>query len=618
MPESFHWETYKEALLFLGTAGVIVPLFRRLHLSPVLGFLAAGVLLGPYGLGRVANSAGWVSSFSLTNPEAVAAVGEFGVVFLLFMIGLELSWERLQRMRRLIFGLGAAQVIVCATVLAALGAWLGMGPRNAIILGAALSLSSTAIAIPVLAERRRLTTGAGRTAFSILLFQDLMVAPLLFTVSILGAPHRQGAAEPILADLFWTIAPAFVALASLLLLGRLVLRPLFHLVATAKSTELFMAACLFVVIGTSVATAAAGLSMALGAFIAGLLLAETEFRREIEVTIEPFQGLLLGLFFVSIGTGLDLSQVAQSPGVIVGFVVGVIAVKAAIIFLLARTFRLGSRLAGEVALVLAPGGEFAFVMIGAAISGRVVPAPMGGEVMIIVTLSMFLLPLLGYFGAKLGPRQTPDEAALAALAPEADIGAGRVIIVGYGRVGQLVGQMLTRHDIAFVAIDDDPKLVARERQAGAQAGAHVYWGNAGRPEFLQRCGIGQAAALVVTINSPRAAEEIVATARAAHPDLTIVARARDAHHATVLYGLGVTDAIPETIEASLQLSEAVLVDIGVPMGHVIASIHERRDEYRRLLQPVAEAPRRARRAIRLSTRRKEAGKPLSSEAKREV
>ncbi|MBV9392847.1 MAG: cation:proton antiporter [Methylobacteriaceae bacterium] len=614
MPEGFHWETYKQALLFLGTAGVIVPLFRRLHLSPVLGFLAAGVLLGPYGLGRVASSAGWVSLFSLTNPEAVAAVGEFGVVFLLFMIGLELSWERLQRMRRLIFGLGAAQVIVCAAVLAALGSWLGMGPRNAIILGAALSLSSTAIAIPVLAERRRLTTGAGRTAFSILLFQDLMVAPLLFTVSILGAPHPQAAAEPILSDLFWTIAPAFVALASLLLLGRLVLRPLFHLVATAKSTELFMAACLFVVVGTSVATAAAGLSMALGAFIAGLLLAETEFRREIEVTIEPFQGLLLGLFFVSIGTGLDLSQVAQSPGVIVGFVVGVIAVKAAIIFLLARAFRLGSRLAGEVALVLAPGGEFAFVMIGAAIAGRVVPAPMGGEVMIIVTLSMFLLPLLGYFGAKLGPRQTPDEAALAALAPEADIGAGRVIIVGYGRVGQLVGQMLRRHDIAFVAIDDDPKLVARERQAGA----HVYWGSAGRPEFLQRCGIAQAAALVVTINSPRAAEEIVATARAAHPDLTIVARARDAHHATVLYGLGVTDAIPETIEASLQLSEAVLVDIGVPMGHVIASIHERRDEYRRLLQPVAEAPRRARRAIRLSTRRKEAGKPLSSEAKREV
>ncbi|MEA2834557.1 MAG: monovalent cation:H+ antiporter-2, family, partial [Methylobacteriaceae bacterium] len=533
MPETFHWQTYKEALLFLGTAGVIVPLFRRLHLSPVLGFLTAGVLLGPYGLGRFANSVPWASSFALTNPETVAAIGEFGVVFLLFMIGLELSWERLQRMRRLIFGLGAAQVIVCASVLAALAFWLGMGPRNAIIFGAALSLSSTAIAIPVLAERRRLTTGAGRTAFSILLFQDLMVAPLLFTVSILGAPHPQGGgAESILTELLWTIASAFVALASLLLLGRLILRPLFHLVAAAKSAELFMAACLFVVVGTSVATAAAGLSMALGAFIAGLLLAETEFRREIEVTIEPFQGLLLGLFFVSIGTGLDLSQVAAAPGVIVGFVVGLIAVKAAIIFLLARAFRLGPRLAGEVALVLAPGGEFAFVMIGAAIAGKVVPAPMGGEVMIVVTLSMFALPLLGLLGAKLGPRQAPDETALAALAPEADVGAGRVIIVGYGRVGQLVGQMLARHDIAFVAIDDDPKLVARERQAGA----YVYWGNAARPEFLQRCGIGQAAALVVTINSPRAAEEIVAIARAARPDLTIVARARDAHHATVLYG----------------------------------------------------------------------------------
>jgi CPA2 family monovalent cation:H+ antiporter-2 len=614
MSESFHWETYKEALLFLGTAGVIVPLFRRLHLSPVLGFLMAGVLLGPYGLGRFANSADWVSSFALTNPESVAAVGEFGVVFLLFMIGLELSWERLQRMRRLIFGLGAAQVIVSTSVLASLAYWLGMGPRSAVIFGAALSLSSTAIAIPVLAERRRLTTGAGRTAFSILLFQDLMVAPLLFTVSILGSSHPHGTAEPLLTEVLWTIAPALLALASLLLLGRLVLRPLFHLVAAARSTELFVAACLFVIVGTSVATAAAGLSLALGAFIAGLLLAETEFRREIEVTIEPFQGLLLGLFFVSIGTGLDLSQVAQAPGVIVGFVLGLIAVKAAIIFLLARAFRLGSRLAGEVALVLAPGGEFAFVMIGAAIAGKVVPAAVGGEVMIIVTLSMFALPFLGYLGAKLAPHHTPDEAALAALAPGADVGAGRVIIVGYGRVGQLVGQMLARHDISFVAIDDDPKLVARERQAGA----YVYWGNAARAEFLQRCGIAQAAALVVTINSPRAAEEIVAVARAARPDLTIVARARDAHHATVLYGLGVTDAIPETIEASLQLSEAVLVDVGVPMGHVIASIHERRDEYRRLLQPVAEAPRRERRAIRLSTRIKEAGKRGSAEAKREV
>jgi CPA2 family monovalent cation:H+ antiporter-2 len=614
MPESFHWGTYKEALLFLGTAAFIVPLFRRLHLSPVLGFLMAGVLLGPYGLGRFANSADWVAAFALTNPESVAAVGEFGVVFLLFMIGLELSWERLQRMRRLIFGLGAAQVIVCASVLSASAHLLGIGLRNAIILGTALSLSSTAIAIPVLAERRRLTTGAGRTAFSILLFQDLMVAPLLFTVAILGSPHPHGAGEPIASEILWTIAPAFLALASLVLLGRLILRPLFRLVAAARSTELFMAACLFVIVATSVMTAAAGLSLALGAFIAGLLLAETEFRREIEVTIEPFQGLLLGLFFVSIGTGLDLSQVAQAPALILAFVAGVIAIKAAIIFLLARAFRLGSRLAGEVALVLAPGGEFAFVMIGAAIAGKVVPASVGGEVMIVVTLSMFALPFLGYLGAKLAPHHAPDEAALAALAPEADVGAGRVIIVGYGRVGQLVGQMLARHDIAFVAIDDDPKLVARERQAGA----YVYWGNAARPEFLQRCGIVEAAALVVTINAPRAAEEIVALARAARPDLTIVARARDAHHATVLYGLGVTDAIPETIEASLQLSEAVLVDVGVPMGHVIASIHERRDEYRRLLQPVAEAPRRERRAIRLSTRMKEAGKRGSAEAQREV
>ncbi|GAC1335123.1 MAG: hypothetical protein NVSMB26_19030 [Beijerinckiaceae bacterium] len=234
--------------------------------------------------------------------------------------------------------------------------------------------------------------------------------------------------------------------------------------------------------------------------------------------------------------------------------------------------------------------------------------------MIVVTLSMFMLPLLGFVGARLAPRQRPDEAALAALAPDIDAAAGQVIIVGFGRVGQLVGDMLGRHNIRFVAVDDDAKLVARERQSGAT----VYWGNAARAEFLQRCGISNATALVVTINAPRAAEEIVAIARAARPDLTIVARARDAHHATILYKLGVTDAIPETIEASLQLSEAVLVDIGVPMGLVIASIHARRDEFRKLLQPGRDATPQTRRAIRLSTRVKDAARRKPAEVKREV
>ena len=300
---TFAPEQYKETLIFLATAGVVVPLFRRLKFSPVLGFLGAGVLLGPYGLGALARQIGWLAPFALDNVEQIAPVAEFGVVFLLFMIGLELSWHRLAIIGRLVFGLGALQVFGSAAALGALALILGEPPTSAAVLGFALALSSTAIVIPVLAEAKRLGTTAGRTIFAVLLFQDLMVAPLLFMVAMLGM--RGGGLGMAVVSF---LVPALTGLSVIVLGGRLVMRPLFRHVAAAGSTEFFMAACLLVVIGTGVLTAASGLSMGLGAFIAGILLAETEYRREIEVTIEPFKGLLLGLFFVSIGASLDLSR----------------------------------------------------------------------------------------------------------------------------------------------------------------------------------------------------------------------------------------------------------------------------------------------------------------------
>ena len=303
-------EQYKDTLLFLTTAGLVVPLFRRLRISPVIGFLSAGAALGPYGLGRLGHQSTLVSIFALDKVSTIEPVAEFGVVFLLFMIGLELSFERLSRLRRLVFGLGALQLGIASATLATVALVLGLPPAAAIIIGAGLALSSTAVIIPVMAERKRLGTAAGRTVFSVLLFQDLMVAPLIFLVTMLTI--RTG------GSLWVTLAATLVpAIAGLLLLvggGRLLMRPLFHHVAAAGSTEFFMAACLLVVIGTGVITAISGMSMGLGAFIAGLLLAETEYRREIEVTIEPFKGLLLGLFFVAIGAGLDFSQVAAAPG----------------------------------------------------------------------------------------------------------------------------------------------------------------------------------------------------------------------------------------------------------------------------------------------------------------
>ncbi|MCX7899001.1 MAG: cation:proton antiporter, partial [Methylocystis sp.] len=331
MAPEFHFEPYREALVFLATAGVVAPLFHRLKISPVLGFLIAGAALGPFGLGRLAREHPFAAALAIKDVEDVSRLAEFGLVFLLFTIGLELSWDRLARMRRLVFGLGLAQVAVSAAVLAAVGYyWFEVAIAPSILMGVALAMSSTAIVMPVLAETRRLHKTPGRVAFAVLLLQDLMVAPALFLITALARTGEEKHFSGL--DALWSLLPAFAAMAALILIGRWLLRPLFRLVAAARLNELFMAACLLVIVGDAVISASAGFSMGLGAFIAGLLLAETEFRREIEVTVEPFKGLLLGLFFVSIGAGLDIGAVLADPAPVFVNAAGVIAVKAVIIF----------------------------------------------------------------------------------------------------------------------------------------------------------------------------------------------------------------------------------------------------------------------------------------------
>ncbi|WP_309604423.1 cation:proton antiporter [Phenylobacterium sp.] len=583
---------YKDVVLFLATAGVVVPLFRRWKLSPILGFLSAGVLLGPFGLGKLARATPWLSALTIDNPAEVAQLAEFGVVFLLFMIGLELSWERLRAMRRYVFGLGAAQVTASLAITAGAAVALGQPAGAAIAIGAALALSSTAIVMPILTEQKRQHALAGRTTFSVLLFQDLAVAPILITLTLLGRPlPRIGGVARLTPDLLWALAPAVLGIVALFVAGRLVLRPMLRSVARAKSEELFVAACLLVVIGAGLVSALIGLSMALGAFIAGLLLAETEFRHEVEITIEPFKGLLLGLFFVSVGIGLNVPLLLARPVLVLGAACGLTAVNGAVVFALALIFRLRARVAAETALLLAGAGEFAFVILGQAMDQRLVDRTTGQALLVAVTLSMTAIPLLAALGARIGgrnlsPADLAESEGAAPLEP-------RVLIAGYGRVGHLVGEMLRRHEIAWVAVEQDARLV----QTGRREGETLFYGDAGRSDFLARCGLGEALALVVTMDDPDGAEAIVAAARSLRPDLTIVARARDARHAQRLYDLGATDAVPETVEASLQLSEALLVEIGVPMGLVIASIHERRDQFRRaLIRPNAPVGRtRARR-----------------------
>ena len=423
-----------------------------------------------------------------------------------------------------------------------------------------------------------------------LLFQDLAVAPLLVMVGAFSTGDEGGLGWELLS----TLVPAGLGLAALVVFGRLALRPFFHFVAETKSPEFFMAACLLVVLGDGLAAAASHLSMALGALVAGLLLAETEYRREIELTIEPFRGLLLGLFFVSVGAGINPAFIVARPGLIFGLATGLVAAKALTLFALGCGFRLPSRSVAEMSFLLGPGGEFGFVMIGVALAGGLIDRMVATTLISAVAISMVAIPGLAKLGARVG--SAPREAARALEVPP-EGKSSRVIIVGYGRVGALIGDMLDRHSIPFIAVNSNAGVTSRARSDGKP----VYYGDAARPEYLRLCGLETARAVVVTMDSTAANEAVVETTRRLLPDITLVARARDADHARALYELGVTDAVPETIEASLQLSEAVLVDLGVPMGLVIASIHEKRDEFRKLLA-VAGAPERPR-----STRRPRRG-----------
>ena len=601
MPE-VHAGSYKEAILFLVTAGIVVPLFHRLRISPVLGFIGAGALLGPFGLGRLADDYRWVSLFTIGNRTEIAHLAEFGVIFLMFMIGVELSWERLRTLRRLVFGLGSIQVLCSALVIGAILFGLKVPLAGAVIVGIALALSSTAVVLPVLAEQKRLNAPAGRASFAVLLFQDLAVAPVLFAIAVLGRSDgaNMGGA------LALALAQAAVALVLIVVAGRLALRPLFHLVARTKSTELFMAACLLVIVATALTAAASGLSMTLGAFVAGLLLAETEYRRAIEATIDPFKGLLLGVFFVSVGMNLDPAQLLAAPGAILGLSLALIVIKAAVVLMAAPALKIPRAVAAETALLLGPGGEFAFVLIGGAMVSGLVPEEVGAAALIVTTVTMILIPGLASLARLVGRRSAGQQHARVRAEPPPDKQQNRVIIAGYGRVGRQVGEMLTRHKIPYIALDSDAGRVAEQRRLGNP----VYFGDSGNVELLRRCDIASARALVVTLDNPRAVEQAVAAARSERPDLTIVARARDARHATALYDMGVDDAVPETIEASLQLSEAVLVDVGVPMGLVIASIHERRDEYRAMLKRKETDTRpvfRARRTVGKQAEPREAG-----------
>jgi monovalent cation:H+ antiporter-2, CPA2 family len=585
---------FKEVLIILGAAGVVVPLVQRLRVSPVLGFLLVGIAVGPSGLGALTGRIPWLDAVAITDAAAIGPIADLGVVMLLFMIGLELSLERLLLMRRMVFGLGSLQVILSAAGVAAAAMALGQPPTAAVTLGLVLAMSSTAVVVQVLSMERRLASAAGRTSIAILLLQDLAVVPVLFGVEVLGTgPAAFGIA----------IGQAAVVVLAVIVAGRLSLRPLFRSVARTRSPELFMAACLLVVLGTGVATAAAGLSMTMGALIAGLLLAETEYRRQIEATVEPFKGLLIGVFLVSIGMSLDLARIAAQPLAILAAALVLIGGKLILTAALARAFGVPWSTGLQAGLLLGPSGEFSFVILAPAAALGLLSRDTSDFALILTALTMAAIPLLSTVGRRLASsrvvRPVVDPAALPG--PEA---MPRVVVAGFGRVGQVVAAMLEVHRVPYLAVDSDADEVARQRAKGKP----VYYGDVTNAELVRHLQLDTARALVVTMNDRSAVDELVAAAKRERKDLLIIARARDAAHAAHLYDVGATDAVPETIEASLQLAEAALVDLGVPMGPVIASIHEKRAEIQRQMRAsVPEAERRAmaRRRLRdtLSARR---------------
>ena len=553
-----------DALVILGAAGIVIPLFARFRITPIIGFIVVGLLVGPYGLGAHVREVPWLIHITITDPTSLGPFAEFGIILLLFTIGLELSFNRLWQMRKQVFGLGAMELIICGLLLALVLGTMGESSTGAIALGMALAMSSTALVLRIADTG----TPVGKAALAMLLFEDIALVPIIF---VLGALAPAAGSEG-LDGLLNTLWLGLLVIVGLLAFGRFLLPQLFAQAARTKSPEVFLAASLLVVIVAALATAGAGLSPIVGALIAGLLIAETEYHGEVEAITAPFQGLALGIFLITIGMSIDLGDVLQNLGPILLATAGVLLLKAIVTALLLRLMGARSGTATETGILMSSPSETTLIVLTAALSAQLIAPETARFWQTVTALGMILTPLLAFAGRRLARSVDVDAAAM----QQPDVAERHAIIVGFGRVGRLVADMLASHKQAYVAVDSDADLI----RFGQREGYTVVFGDAGRVDALERLGASNATAVILTMDEPIAAQRIVKKLRQHYPDLPIICRARDATHAAQLYRAGASHAVPETLEASLQLSEAVLVDLGVAMGPVIASIHEKRDELR--------------------------------------
>ncbi|MBO9575569.1 MAG: cation:proton antiporter [Sphingobium sp.] len=571
---------YSDALVILGAAGLVIPAFARLRISPVIGFILVGMLVGPHGLGHFVPHIPALYYFTITGTDAVETFAEFGIVLLLFSIGLELSFKRLWAMRGSVFGLGAAELIISAGLIALIFMLFGNSWTAAIGLGLALALSSTALVLPISGTQ----SAVGRAAFAMLLFEDLALVPIVFAL---------GALAPNVSDDGWTNLAAVAGLGIftilvMLVAGRLILPRLFAQAARAKSPEIFLAASLLTVMISSMITAFVGLSPIVGALVAGLLIAETEYRGEVESMTEPFKGLALGVFLITVGMGVDPLAIARQWPTLLGAVVAVVTVKTLVTGLLLRVVGARRGMALETGMLMASPSETTLIVLSTAVAAHLITAEAAAFWQIVTAIGLTVTPILARVGHGIAKRieHRAGESRIQD-APEKEGGA---VILGFGRVGRMVADLLAAHDQPYLALDNDIDMITKARREGYS----TRFGDVSRPDTLDRLQLGQAKALIITMDDPVLALRITRRARKAAPDLPIIVRARDTDHAAELYQAGASDAVPETLESSLQLAETALIDLGFAMGPIIASVHQKREDLQTAIKAAAKlesAPR---------------------------
>ncbi len=571
-----HSTGLSDSLVILGAAGIVIPTFARFRISPVIGFILVGLAVGPSGLGSMVAQYPWLYHFTISEPEAIAPFAELGVILLLFSIGLELSFKRLWSMRKLVFGVGAMELIGSALLIALAMYLMGTHSAAAIGLGLALALSSTALVLPMVGTQ----SPVGQAAFSMLLFEDLALVPIIFLLGAIS-PNASGDGIEMLVQ---TLLFGGLTVVVMLIAGRVVLPRIFAQAARTKSPDVFLAASLLVVIFSSLMTALVGLSPIVGALLAGLLIAETDYHGEVEVMTEPFKGLALGVFLLTVGMSINFDVIIGSWPSLLAAVMGVVIVKTIVTAVLLRFYGAGRGLAAEVGVLMASPSETTLIVLAAASAANIINAETAAFWQITTAIGLTLTPLLARIGHDVARRIELASSENDALLATGEAEESRTVVIGFGRVGRMVCDLLRSHDQPFLAVESDPDVVAEGRRAGYP----LLFGDVTRPEMLDRLRLGNARALILTMDDPVLSVKITRRVRNWITGLPIIVRARDTVHATELYKAGATDAVPETLESSLQLAETALVELGVAMGPVIASIHQTREDLRNAIKDSAE------------------------------